>query len=627
VLAIQNRTPRKYSDAEIDELETVAMVLAELLVSLYPADGAEQGIASALPRRFRGTRLVGGMAVGPVVTPNARAAPRQMLTDDVASERARLAAAAKTMQRDLDALIAHTMHTDGGHKRAESPPGAAMTASQEVLQAYRLVANDEGWLRRVDDAVRAGLSAEAAVGRVAGELRSRMRRMVDPYLRERAADLDDLAGRLLAALGGEMLPAEARGAILVARRLGPAALLTWHQRGIAGLAMEEGSGTGHAAIIARALGLPTLTGLHGLLDALEPDDDAVLDANEGLLVLRPHEAMKQAYWHSMELRSARDAHWAGQSAGPAVTLDGTRVRLMLNIGLAMELEQLDPIGADGIGLFRTEIPMLARGRLLDVAEQTALYRRVLEAAGDRPVMFRTLDLGGDKLLPDSPPSEEENPAMGWRSLRVGLDRPALLRRQLRAMLQAAAGRTLSVMFPMVATLAEFRAARRLLLLEAEAVHVARLEVGIMLEIPSLMWQLKSLLDEVDFISVGTNDLMQFVFAADRGAPLMSGRYDVLSPPMLDLLEQLQQTACTTQVALSVCGDAASRPLEALTLVGLGYTTLSMPAASIRPVKTLLSRVDLRAFRDVLAVTRRHADGAPSLRPPLEAWAREHGLPD
>jgi phosphotransferase system enzyme I (PtsP) len=269
--------------------------------------------------------------------------------------------------------------------------------------------------------------------------------------------------------------------------------------------------------------------------------------------------------------------------------------------------------------------MLARGRLLDVPEQMEIYRRVLDVADKRPVMFRTLDLGGDKLLPDAPPPEEENPAMGWRSLRVGLDRPALLRRQLRAMLMAAEGRTLSVMFPMVATIAEFRAARRLLLIEAAAYPESRLEIGVMLEIPSLMWQLEGLMAEVDFVSVGTNDLLQFVFAADRGSPEIAGRYDLLSPPALDLMEQLQRAAAAAEVNLSVCGDVASRPLEALTLVGLGYTTLSMPASGILPVKSLLSRVDLAAFRKVLAVTRARAEGAATVRPPLEAWAREHGM--
>jgi phosphotransferase system enzyme I (PtsP) len=618
VLAIQNRASRRYTDAEIDELETVAMVLAELLVSFGEADGAEQGLASTLPRRFRGTRLAGGIAVGLVMALDTRPAPRRLLAEDVPAERARLADAVKIMQRDLDALIAKALGREGAH-------GAAITASREVLQAYRLIAADAGWLRRVDDAVRGGLSAEAAVARVAGDVRDRMRRASDPYLRERASDLDDLAGRLLAALGGEVVPIEARGAILVARRIGPAALLDWHARGIAGLVVEEASATGHAAIIARAVGLPTLAGTHGVIDALEQDDEAVLDADEGLMVLRPHEEMKQAYLRGIALRHAREAEWSGQRGRPAVTRDGTRVRLMLNIGLALELEYLEPTGADGIGLFRTEIPMLARGRLLDVAEQTEIYRSVLDAAGSRPVMFRTLDLGGDKLLPDAPPAEEENPAMGWRSLRVGLDRPALLRRQLRAMLLAAEGRTLSVMFPMVATVAEFRAARRLLLMEAAAHPDARLEIGVMLEIPSLMWQLDVLLAEVDFVSVGTNDLMQFVFAADRGSPDIARRYDLLSPPALDLMEQLQLAASASEVTLSVCGDAASHPLEALTLVGLGYTTLSMPAAGILPVKSLLSNIDLAAFRDVLAVTRRRAGGAATVRAPLEAWAREHGL--
>jgi len=594
------------------------MVLAELLVGFGEADGAEQGVASTLPRRFKGTRLVGGTAVGPVVRLDTRPSPRRLLAEDVPTERARFAEASKKMQRDLDALIAKSLGREGAH-------GPALTASREVLQAYRLIAADAGWLRRVDDAVRSGLSAEAAVTRVAGDMRDRLRRVSDPYLRERVADLDDLAARLLAALGGEMLPIEAKGAILVARRLGPAALLEWHTRGIVGLALEEASATGHAAIIARALGLPTLAGLHGLLDALEQDDEAVLDPDEALLVLRPHEEMKQAYLRGLELRQAREAEWSGQRGRPTITRDGTRVRLLLNIGLAMELEYLDPTGADGIGLFRTEIPALAQGRLLDVPEQTALYRRVLEVAGARPVIFRTLDLGGDKLLPDAPPPEEENPAMGWRSLRVGLDRPALLRRQLRAMLTAAEGRTLSVMFPMVATIAEFRAARRILLKEAVAFPDSRLEIGVMLEIPALMWQLDGLLAEVDFVSVGTNDLMQFFFAADRGAPEIAGRYDLLSPPALDMMEYLQQAAAAAEVDLSICGDAASRPLEALTLVGLGYTALSMPASGILPVKSLLSRIDLAAFRKVLSVIRGRADGAATVRPSLEAWAREHGL--
>ena len=300
---------------------------------------------------------------------------------------------------------------------------------------------------------------------------------------------------------------------------------------------------------------------------------------------------------------------------------------MLNVGLAREVEQLDTTGAAGIGLFRTEIAMLARGAVADVPDQAALYSRVLDAAGDRPVRFRTLDLGGDKLLPDAPVQEQENPAMGWRSLRVGLDRPALLRRQLRALLLAAAGRPLSVMFPMVATVAEFRAARTLLLAEAARVRPApeRLHIGSMIEVPALLWQLPALMAEADFVSIGSNDLMQFLFAADRGTPGLAGRYDLLSPPVLDLLEAIQAAAAAASVEVSVCGEAASRPLEAMVLAALGITTLSMPAASLLRLKSLMSGVDLREVRAMLAAARRHAAGQPSLRAPLQSWAREQGL--
>ena len=310
-----------------------------------------------------------------------------------------------------------------------------------------------------------------------------------------------------------------------------------------------------------------------------------------------------------------------------MSADGIRVQLLLNIGLPLELDQLDLTGAEGIGLFRTEIPMLAEGALLDEARQTDIYRRVLDAAGLRPVTFRTLDLGGDKLLPHAPQPEQENPAMGWRSLRVGLDRPSLLRRQLRALLTAAAGRELRVMFPMVATVAEFRAARALLMAERGRMKSgpSRLCIGTMLEVPALLWQLEALLPLVDFISVGTNDLLQFLFAADRGSPAMANRYDLLSPPALDLLEHLRDAAMAHCVHLAVCGEAASRPLEALVLAALGYSSLSMSPATVLPVKAAIASCDIAALRRVLDALRHRADGAASLRQPLINWSHEHAI--
>ena len=620
VLAVQNRTPRRYGDDEVEVVQTVAMLLAELLAAAGATVGMEEGFGASLPRRFEGHSLAPGLAIGPVVVHGTGAPPRRLLADDPAAELARLEAAAALMRRDLDALI-----RDGGVGFG----GPDADASREVLEATRLVASDDGWMRRVAEAIRTGLTAEAAVHRVLGELRGRMRRIVDPYLRERLADLEDLGARLVAALdGGASAPEVPAGALLLARRLGPAQLLEWHGRGVAGVVIEEGSPSGHAAILARALGLPALGGARGMLEAVQDGDEAVLDAEDGELILRPDAEVRQAYFRALDARHAREAGFAALRHRPAVTADGTALTLMLNAGLPMEVAQLEVTGAAGIGLFRTEIAMLARGTMADTAEQAALYARVLDAAGGRPVRFRTLDLGGDKILPDAAPQAEENPAMGWRSLRVGLDRPALMRRQLRALLLAAAGRDLHVMFPMVATVAEYRAARGLLQAEAARVRPgpSRLVVGAMLEVPSLLWQLPTLLAEVDFLSIGTNDLMQFLFAADRGSPALAGRYDVLSPAVLDVLGGVQAQAQAHGVELSVCGEHASRPLEAMVFAALGITTLSMPAASLLPVKSLLAEVDLPALRAVLAALRRNAAGEASLREPIACWAREHGHP-
>jgi phosphotransferase system enzyme I (PtsP) len=623
VVDVQNRNPRLYAADEVEELETVAMLLAEVLAASGASDGSQEGVGATVPRVFAGATLVAGIAIGPVVLHGSHRRPFRLLADNPQVELARLHDAAHRMQKGLDELIAGVPD--------EFVSGADGSASREVLGAYRLVAADAGWLKRVSEVIRGGLSAEAAVQRVAGELHDRMRRITDPYLRERLADLEDLAGRLLTALGGDApRPTIPSGAILLARRLGPAELLDWHAAGIAGLAIEEASPAGHAAILARALGLPAVGGTRGVLDAAEAGDEAVVDAEEGQLVLRPEVEVRATYVRALATRSAREAGWAALRDRPAATADGTRVSLMLNVGLHMEVAQLDITGAEGIGLYRTEIGMLARGAIADVAEQAASYARVLDAAAGRPVLFRTLDLGADKLLPGDAP-EEENPAMGWRSLRIGLDRPALLRRQLRALLLAAGGRPLSVMFPMVATVAEFRAARALLLAEAKRVRPTpeRLSIGTMLEVPALMWQLDELLREVDFVSVGSNDLLQFLFAADRGTPSLFSRYDLLSQPVLRLLEYLLKAARAAKggvgVPVSLCGEAASRPLEAMALVGLGFDTLSMSASGILPVKALLAELDLDAFRPVLTAIRNNAAGAASVREPISVWAREQGL--
>ncbi len=614
VLAVQSRLPRLYAREEADELETVAMLLAELLPNGTNAAPPEEGFGATLSRRFAATTLAPGLAVGIILRRGALVQPERLLAEDVAAERVRLEGAWQAMRQSVDALLADLVPEPG--------------APREVLEAYRLVAADAGWFERVATAVTGGLTAEAAVHRVAGELRRRMRHFGDPYLRERLADLDDLAGRLLGALGSAEAPGPvAPGTILLARRLGPAELIDWHARGVVGLVVEEGTPHGHAAILARAFGLPALGGAPGLLETASDGEEMVLDADEGRVILRPELDVTQGYRAALAARTEEQVSLRAWRGRAAATADGTRLKLMLNIGLPHEIEQLDATGADGVGLFRTEIAMMAAGAVLpDAAEQAAIYARVLDAAKGRELVFRTLDLGADKLLPGAPPAVEANPAMGWRSLRIGLDRPAVLRRQLHALLLAAAGRPLSVMFPMVATVEEFQAARALL--EAEVARIgrkpARLAVGTMLEVPALLWQLPALLAAADFVSVGTNDLMQFLFAADRTAPDIAERYDVLSAPILDLLEDLAEKAEAAGVALSVCGDAAGEPVVALTLAALGIGTLSMSAHALLPLKAWLARIDLPAFRPVLAGIRRAASGGASLRETIAAWTREQG---
>lgn len=615
VIAVMSRQARIFAPVEVESLATVAMLLAEILARAGATDLPEEGFSESLPRRYAGHILSPGIARGKILAYGASPPIARLLTDDPGAELKRLEKAVDDSNRNLDGLIAASL------------PGG--NAPRDVLDAYRMVSQSAGWLTQVRQAIEDGLTAETAVDKVTRNLRERMRRIADPYLRERLADIEDMIGRLMVALGGiPAKPERADGLLLLVRRLGPADLLDWHARGIAGVAIEEASPSGHAAILARALGLPALAVDRGAVEAGNAGDEALLDAEGATLILRPGPEVIQVYDRALAARSVRAAALLAYRDVPAVTRDGMPISLMLNVGLALELDQLERTGADGIGLYRTEIAALAAGGIPDVAGQAAEYSRVMDRAGGRRVQFRTLDLGADKLLPGEANQDEENPAMGWRSLRVGLDRPAILRRQLRALLLGAQGRPLAIMFPMVATVEEFRAARDLLEAEAARIRPApeRLEAGTMIEVPSLLFQLPGLLAEADFVSVGTNDLMQFLFAADRGTPELADRYDTLSAPVLEMLERLVVACNEAGVPLSVCGEAAGRPLDALAFAAIGVNTFSMSGTAILPVKALLVAADLNALRPVLRELRRAGAAGGSIREPLAAWAREHNLP-
>ncbi len=620
VLVVQNRKARNYSEEEIEALETIAMVLAELVASgdLVPRSETRptEGIG-LLPTRLEGLALCPGLAIGRAVLHKPRPTLADIVAENPASERERLHVALAGLSRSLDDLLARDDFASGGEPR-------------DILEAYRMFAQDRGWRERLNEAIAGGLTAEGAVLKVQNDAKARMAQVVDPYLRERLADLDHMADRLLRHLaGGAVTTALPEKTVLIARNLGPAELLEFERRRLRAVVLEEGSSNSHVAIVARALDLPVLGRVDGALTRIEPGDRLIVDADNGQLFVRPGEDIEEKVQESMALKAQRRATFADERTLPAVSRDGVAISLSINAGLLIDMQHLEPSGAEGVGLYRTEIAFMVRDSFPDVGQQTEFYRRVYEQAEDRPVIFRTLDVGGDKVLPYWPREGEENPALGWRALRIGLDLPNLMRHQLRALIAAAADRPLRIMFPMIATADEFRAARNLVDLELSRARQrrqrlpAKLELGAMLEVPSLLWQLPELLRQADFISVGSNDLAQFLFASDRGNPRLAGRYDSLSPAMLRLIAQLVARCAEAGRPISVCGEMAGRPLEAMALLGLGLYRLSMAPSAIGPVKTMLRSLDIGQLQSYL--TQRVTQGHGGLRRDLLAFAKDHGV--
>ena len=621
VLVVQNRTPRHYTEDEVEVLQTIAMIVAELAASgdlVNPLEIAQGQGGTLLPLRIVGVRLNAGLALGPAVLHEPKVIIRQVVAEDVEGELARLRGAVAAMREAIDELVATSRQFGAGEHH-------------DVIETYRMFAADRGWVARIADAIRSGLTAEAAVEKVADDTRGRMMQVSDPYLRERLFDLEDLANRLQQHLSGH--PPSAAWAelppefILVARAMGPAELLDYGRRRIMGLVLEEGSPTAHVAIVARAFDIPVVGRVEDATSRIEAGDLVIVDGDHAQILVRPSEDIRQSVAAAVEARTRRRAFYETLSSVPPISRDGVSIKLMLNAGLLLDLAQLGTTGAEGVGLFRTEFPLMIRDTFPGVDELTEFYKRVFDQAECRPVFFRTLDIGGDKVLPYLPHAFEDNPAMGWRALRIGLDRPAMLRQQLRALIRAAAGRTLFIKFPMVAEVAELERARALVDMElARAACEGRalpqtVKVGVMLEVPSLLWQLPALCERIDFLSVGTNDLLQFLFACDRGNPRLADRYDPLSAPMLALLREIIARTREAGVSLSMCGDMAGNPIEAMVLIALGFRTLSMAATAIGPVKTMIRSLDTAAVAGYLDDIGNRPDH--SLRPKLEAYARDH----
>ncbi len=625
VLVVQNKASRTYREEELEALETTAMVLAEMIATGELKKITKPGLELDLTRSVTidGDTYNEGIGLGYVVLHEPRIVVTNLLNEDSEKEIRRLGEALGSLRISIDDLLSQRdVSMEGEHR--------------EVLETYRMFAHDQGWVRKLEEAIRNGLTAEAAVEKVQSDTKARMIRMTDPYLRERMHDFEDLANRLLRQLtgytgrtAGDGFPSDA---IILARAMGAAELLDYPRANVRGLVLEEGAVTSHVVIVARAMGIPVIGQAAGVVALAENGDAVIIDGDGGHVHLRPMPEHQRSYEEKVRFRARRQEQFRALRSVEPRTKDGQRVSLMMNAGLLVDLPQLSDSGAEGIGLFRTELQFMIASTMPKAEEQELFYRNVLKQAGGRVVTFRTLDIGGDKVVPYFRGHEEENPALGWRAIRLSLDRPGLLRTQLRAMLKAAAGLELKLMVPMVTEVSEIAAVRELL--QKEVQHLSRfghglprkLQFGAMLEVPALLWQLDELMAAVDFVSVGSNDLFQFSMAVDRGNARVSDRFDPLGKPFLRILRDIVRAGERNNTPVTLCGELAGKPISAMALLGIGFRSVSMSPASIGPVKAMLLGLDAEALAKVLNEALDDTKTATSIRELLAHFADAHNIP-
>jgi phosphotransferase system, enzyme I, PtsP len=614
VLCVQHAEPRRYEEVEIEALQTVAMVLSELITNaeFVDEDDVEGRTVQTGTEQLRGLTLVKGLASGFAVYHQPRVTIEHVVAEDTEAERQRVYLAFDKMREQIDRMASQVEFGVAGEH-------------DEVLETYKMFAYDEGWSRRINEAIDSGLTAEAAIERVQQRTRMRMRQIDDPLLADRMHDLEDLSNRLLRIVSGQL-------GILIARNLGPAELLEYDRRRLKGVVLEEGSLTSHVVIVARAMGVPVLGRVRGLRGFVREGDLLLLDSDAGVATVRPSQSMIDAFEARFVKSKERQAAYAALRDVEPISRDGTRIQVMINAGLRDDAANISLTGADGIGLFRTEFQFLVSATLPSRERQTRLYRDVLDIAGDRPVKFRTVDIGGDKTLPylrHDDGEGEENPAMGWRALRLALEREGLLKVQARSLLEAAAGRTLNVMFPMVSEAWEFDAAKQVFDSQLEFLRRKKkllpeaIRYGVMLEVPALAEQLDLIAPRISFLSIGTNDLTQFLFAADRSNPKLAARYDWLSPSILRFIRRVVIALEPYDVDVAVCGEMGGRQLEALALIGVGIRRLSITPAAVGPIKEMVGKLDVPAIGEAMAGWL--ASPPANLRAVLEEWACFHGM--
>jgi len=623
VLIVQDRMEKTFSEDQVEVLQTVAMVLSELYQSgkLVSRNELRQGSGTTLySQNLAGLKLAPGLAKGIAIMHRKRIEVKISIAEDPARELQRLQKALDDLQTSIDQIISQSELEDSGEQR-------------DIMETYRMFSNDKGWITRLVETINTGLTAESAVRKTQEEMEAKMQQVQSEYIRDRLHDLEDVSNRLLQQLSGEHKPVghsdlPARF-ILVAKSLGPAELLEYGRKRLKGIVLEDGSATSHIVIIARAMGIPVVGKISGAVGVIQSGDRVIIDGDSGEVYVRPSEDVERTFAEHIKASQKRSQLYVASQDLPPVSLDGERVSLNINAGLFVDVKHLQAEDVDGIGLYRTELPYLIATSMPDVKSQSRVYAKILKQAGDKKVIFRTFDIGGDKQLPYFPIDGEENPALGWRATRIGIDRPAILRRQFRALIHAAGERNLDVMLPFITQVYEIDEARKLLNMEIarakeESLPVPKkIRIGTMIEVPAILWQLPALMKRVDFVSIGSNDLLQFIFACDRGSQRVSDRYDTLSPEVLKIVKSVVEAADKAGVDAGFCGEMASKPIEAMALIGVGVRSFSMPPSSIGPVKAMIRSLNienLTKYCDILCNS-----SESGVRSMLEKYAKDNNV--
>jgi len=611
-----------FSDKEIERIETLCLSLVDLLSSrefVEYRNGIIREKGIVVRNTLRGVSMNKGYGVGAAVLHHRHRELVNIFTGNIELEQSRLLEGRRKMLEYIDNKIAQV--------------GSYIGNTTDIIEAYRLFAQDKGWYKKISADISKGYTAEAAVEHVYEDMWSKLSATSDPYIKEKLYDLRDISDRLRAFIIGDTEPekfiTEEKDIIIVAQSMGPADLMDYDYKKIRGLVIEDCSPTLHVVIVAKALNIPVVAKIDSVLKEIKAGEIIALDGQEGILYTHPSTKQITEYQEKSVGLQKVFAELEKLSNRPVKTLDGIKLKLALNYGLSLDYDYIKPTGCDGIGLYRTEITFMSADKMPNVEMQQKQYKRLYDALGAKKIVFRSLDVGSDKFLPYWGEIKEDNPAIGWRSIRITLDRRSILRQQMRAMLRAAAGKELNVMFPMISSCEEFKEAKETLMLEYEREKqrqkptALKVNVGIMIEVPSILFQLDELLQQVDFVSVGTNDLYQFVFACDRGNPRLTSRYDVLSAPFLKILKLIIDKTSQYKVYCSVCGEMASNPLEAMALIALGYRNLSVSGASFAAVKKMILSMKYEDVADYVKSLLKSTK--VSIRPQLLAYAYDHSI--